>query len=187
MNQTQKRYLITIFIIALLSLFIQELWGNTLTTGKVAQVKDGDTVVIEPLEGGHFFTCRLYGIDAPEIAHHSKPGQPYGEEAKTELKRLVLGQVVYVETTGVKTYNREVCILRIKITQPTYPPLSYDININLEMVRRGYAWAYKKYLKRPYISEYIEAEKEAREKRLGLWQQANPQPPWEFRRNVKAF
>lgn len=60
--------------------------------GKVMQVKDGDTVVIAPVEGGQFFTCRLYGIDTPEIPHGKKPGQPYGEDAMKELKHLILGQ-----------------------------------------------------------------------------------------------
>ena len=145
------------------------------TQGKVMQVKDGDTVVIAPLEGGQFFTCRLYGIDTPEIAHGHKPGQPYGEEAAKELKRLVLGQTVEVTTTGAKTYNREVCIIK-----------KDSINVNLEMVRRGYAWAYKQYLKRPYASEYINAERTARDKRLGLWKDSNPTPPWEFRRQLKG-
>jgi micrococcal nuclease len=35
-------------------------------------------------------------------------------------------------------------------------------NINLEMVREGYAEAYIEYLKPPYRSEFIEAEREAR-------------------------
>lgn len=139
--------------------------------GRVMQVKDGDTVVIAPIEGGQFFTCRLYGIDAPETAKRGKPGQPYGEAAAKELKRLILGQVVDVETTGAKTYNREVCLIK-----------KDGMDVNLEMVKRGYAWAYIQYLKRPYASEYIEAEKEARSRKLGLWQSPNPQPPWEFRR-----
>ena len=58
-------------------------------------------------------------------------------------------------------------------------------NINLEMVKEGWAWAYRQYLARPYASEYIDAERQARTKRLGLWQQANPQPPREFRRRVR--
>jgi len=41
-------------------------------TGKVAQVKDGDTVAISPIEGGQFFICRLYGIDAPETPKNGK-------------------------------------------------------------------------------------------------------------------
>ena len=53
-------------------------------------------------------------------------------------------------------------------------------NINTEMIKEG--WAYTEYLKRPYTSEYINAEKEARAKGLGLWKQRNPQPPWEYRK-----
>jgi len=132
---------------------------------KVVQVKDGDTVVVSLVEGGQFFVCRLYGIDAPEIE------QPYGQKAMKELKRLILGQTVDVELTGAKTYNREVCIIK-----------KDNININLEMIKLGYAWAYKQYLKRPYASEYINAEKEARDKRLGLWKELNPVAPWEFRK-----
>jgi len=147
-------------------LFISPVFADT-----VMKVKDGDTVVIAPDGGGAFYTCRLYGIDAPETPKRGKPGQPYGEEATKYLKRLVLGQSVEVTKTGEKTYNREVCILT-----------KDGVNINLEMVRQGYAWAYRRYLRRPYASEYIEAEEEARAHRLGIWKQANPQPPWEFRR-----
>ncbi len=142
--------------------------------GRVMRVKDGDTVVIAPVEGGQFFTCRLYGIDTPEIPHRGKPGQPYGYEAKNFLKSLILGRIVTVKTTGKKTYGREICHITLN-----------GIDINLEMVKQGYAWAYRRYLKRPYASEYIEAEREAREKRLGLWVQKNPVPPWEFRRLMK--
>lgn len=146
---------------------------KTTLQGKIMQVKDGDTVVFSPVEGGQFLTCRLYGIDAPEIAHNrfGMGGQPYGVEAGTELKRMILGQDVEVTTTGQKTYKREVCIIKKDGT-----------DINLEMVKRGAAWAYKHYLKRPYASEYIEAENEARAKKLGLWKNPNPTPPWEFRK-----
>ena len=58
-------------------------------------------------------------------------------------------------------------------------------NINLEMIWEGWAWAYREYLDRPYASQYLDAEKEARNKRLGLWRQGNPQPPWEFRKLMR--
>ena len=148
--------------------------AKTALQGKVMQVKDGDTVVISPIEGGQFFICRLYGIDAPESPKKGKPGQPYGEDAMRELKRLVLGQIVEVTLTGQKTYKREVCLIK-----------KDELDVNLQMVKKGYAWAYKQYLKRPYASEYIEAENEARHKRFGLWQDANPVPPWEFRKMMK--
>jgi micrococcal nuclease len=139
--------------------------------GRVIRVKDGDTVVIRPEAGGEAFVCRLYGIDAPETPKRWKRGQPQGIEATKELKALILGKLVQVYLTGDKTYGREVCIIYDK-----------GMNINLEMVKRGYAWAYRRYLKRPYASEFLDAEREAREKKLGIWQDANPMPPWEFRR-----
>jgi len=142
--------------------------------GRVMQVKDGDTVVISPLEGGQFFTCRLYGIDTPEIPHRGKPGQPFGYEAKKYLKSLILGRTVKVYTTGKKTYGREICLIYFN-----------GKDINLEMVKAGYAWAYRRYLKRPYASKYIDAERKARDNRLGLWKQMNPTPPWEFRRHQR--
>lgn len=160
-------------LLLLLLAVLSAAYKGEIIKGKIMQVKDGDTVVIEPEEGGAFFICRLYGIDTPEIAHGKKPGQPYGEEAMTELKRLVLGQSVNVELTGAKTYRREVCVIR-----------KDSVNVNLEMVKRGYAWAYRQYLKRPYASEFIDAERDARSKHLGLWQQSNPQPPWDFRKKI---
>jgi len=45
------------------------------------------------------------------------------------------------------------------------------------------AWVYRQYCKK---CEYIEAEKYARENKLGIWSQPNPIPPWEFRRDSKT-
>ena len=104
-----------------------------------------------------------------------KPGQPYGGEATRELKKLILGEIVDITLTGAKTYKREVCRI-----------YKDGIDVNLDMVKRGFAWAYIHYLKRSYASEYIDAETTAREKHLGLWQDANPTPPWEFRRALKG-
>ena len=52
-----------------------------------------------------------------------------------------------------------------------------------EMVKEGHAWAYREDLHGPYVSEYSDAEKEARSQHLGLW--ANPEPPWEFRNRLR--
>ena len=144
--------------------------------GSVIDVHDVDTVEIRPDSvGGKRFTCRLYGIDTAEVTHNGKLGQPYGKEARRELKNLIDAYKVEVTLTGDKTYNREVCIIKKAGT-----------DINLEMVKRGYAWAYREYLKGPYASEYIGAESEARENKLGLWVglwvQGNRRAPWEFRK-----
>lgn len=169
-----KRLSVIFIVLILISLVVPSVFlfssENTLKAN-VIQVKDGDTIVVVPEEGGQAFICRLYGIDAPEVRHGNTPAQPFGEEAKKELKRLVMGKTVTVKLTGKKTYNREVCIVYLNST-----------SINLEMVKRGYAWAYREYLKRPHASEYLEAEQEARKQKVGLWMQANPVPPWEFRK-----
>ena len=74
----------------------------------------------------------------------------------------------------IDKYKRLVCIVWLD-----------NRNINSEMVSEGWAWAYRKYLERPHASEYIGTEEQARKERRGLWQQSNPQPPWEFRKSLK--
>ncbi len=138
---------------------------------EVVRVTDGDTVVVSSAGGKKNITCRLYGIDSPETPKRDRKGQPFAKEAGKELKQLIHGQMVEVITTGEQTHGREVCIIK-----------KDGMDINLEMVRRGYAWAYRKHLKSPYASEYIEAENNARDQKRGIWQQANPLPPWEFKK-----
>lgn len=145
--------------------------------GIVTHVSDGDTLKIETAEGT-VLKVRLYGIDAPELqrvnrrtGEISKQGQPFGEEAYMALESRVISKKVTVDIIDIDRYRRMVGIVRLD-----------SRSINLEMVREGWAWAYRQYLDRPYASEYLGAENEARTKRLGLWQQLNPQPPWEFRK-----
>ncbi|WP_233114379.1 thermonuclease family protein, partial [Aggregatibacter actinomycetemcomitans] len=47
-------------------------------------------------------------------------------------------------------------------------------NVNLIMVQRGMAWAYKQYVHNPV---YREAEQQARTRRIGLWQDRRPIEP----------
>ncbi len=132
--------------------------------GKVVRVKDGDTVVVAPAEGGEFLVCRLYGIDAPEGK------QAYGEESTKALKTLILGQQVAVRTKGRDQYGRKICFIQ-----------KGELDVNVEMVRQGHAWAFRKYLNQPNTSAYVAAEDEAKQAKRGLWQQPNPQPPWDYR------
>jgi len=143
--------------------------------GRVTRVWDGDTVVIVPPGRRKSFTCRLYGIDAPETPKRGVPGQPYGAASASELRKLVLGQDVAVELTGEQSYGRQVGIILLN-----------GLDLNREMVRRGYAWAYVRHLRRPHASAYLGAEQEARQARRGLWRDRNPMPPWEFRRKLRV-
>lgn len=138
--------------------------------GTVTKVIDGDTVHITDQHGTRI-KIRLYGIDAPEIEGHNKPGQPYGKESHQALKQKIDRQLVQADVIDIDRYKRLVSVIRIG-----------HRNINIEMVAEGNAWAYRTYLHRPYASEYIAAEELARSIKNGLWRQPNPQPPWEFRR-----
>lgn len=63
-------------------------------------------------------------------------------------------QKVRVDIMDIDRYKRMVGIVYLD-----------SRNINVEMVKEGYAWAYREYLQRPYASEFLDAEKEARTKR----------------------
>jgi len=135
-------------------------------TGKVVYVADGDTLtVLDDHNRQH--KVRLDGIDAPESA------QAYGDTAKKSLSDLVLGKTVTVTRSRVARNGWIVG----KVT------LS-GRDINLEQIRRGYAWFYRAYAKelsRDDATAYEQAEAIAREKQLGLWAGPEPIAPWDLR------
>jgi endonuclease YncB( thermonuclease family) len=78
-------------------------------------------------------------------------------EAKDSLKDLVKGKTVKLDIKDIDKYKRAVALVYVG-----------SLNVNLEQVKRDFAWAYLEYLESPYISEYYFAEKEARSKELEL-------------------
>lgn len=142
--------------------------------GVVRAVYDGDTVLLATREESRL-KVRLYGIDAPETTKPDKPGQPFGAIAKRTLMYKIMGRQVAAEIIDIDQYQRAVAVIRYA-----------GRDINREMTAEGMAWAYRQYLQGPYASEYIGAESRARSKRAGLWRDANPQPPWEFRQAGKG-
>ena len=148
--------------------------------GLVTKISDGDTIQVTDSLGTKV-KVRFYGIDCPETEKGnkrtgkvSKQGQPYGEEAFQALRGKLQRQRVRLDVMDIDRYGRTVSIVWLG-----------NRNINLEMVADGWAWAYTQYLDRPHASQYIQAEEQARKERKGLWQQNNPQPPWEFRKLQK--
>ena len=82
-----------------------------------------------------------------------------------------LGATVEVESVTTDRYGRTVAIV-----------WSGEGNINEQMVGSGYAWVYSKYCDRDFCSHWNDLEDKARSSRIGLWQESNPIPPWEWRR-----
>lgn len=136
--------------------------------GRVVAVLDGDTVtILDQSKAQH--RVRLAQIDAPEIGHgKNKPGQPFGNASKQSLAELVFSRDVRAECPESDRYGRLVCTIWVG-----------SMDANLEQVRRGMAWVYRKYARDPL---YFRAEEEARAARRGLWADPNPVPPWEWRR-----
>jgi endonuclease YncB( thermonuclease family) len=137
--------------------------------GVVRAVYDGDTLLLATREESRL-KVRLYGIDAPETSKPDSPGQPFGSVSKRTLMYKIMGRQVSAEIVDIDQYKRAVAVIRYG-----------GRDINREMVAEGMAWAYRQYLQGPYASEYINAESRARGRHAGLWRDANPQPPWEFR------
>jgi endonuclease YncB( thermonuclease family) len=135
-------------------------------TARVIAVTDGDTVTV--LQGNKKTTVRLADIDAPEIK------QPWGSESRAALTKLALRKEVRVTPRAVDDYGRVVAVLEVD-GGPGHPL----INLNHEQVRRGMAWA-DTFHNAGKTAKELQAQ--AQRARLGLWNQANPQPPWAYRR-----
>ena len=113
---------------------------------------------------------RLYGIDCPESS------QDYGYQATQYTKSLALGKTVTVEKQDIDRYGRLVGIV--------YLPDGKILNELL--VKNGYAWVYDKYCHLEICNYWKELENQAKNKHIGLWQNPNPIPPWEYRHMYKT-
>jgi len=133
---------------------------------KVIRVSDGDTIVVILVDKK--IKIRLYGIDAPE------KNQDYGNKATKNLSRYVLNRVVEIDEKAVDRYGRLVAVIYFE-----------GENINLKMLFDGLAWAYIQYLNKNDKAEYINAERQAKEEKRGLWEDNNTIPPWKFRKIQK--
>ena len=150
-------------------------------TGTVTKVSDGDTIHVTTPEKTKL-TVRLYGMDAPETpkinqrtGHINKPGQPYGDESWKALDAKIMGKQVRLDIIDIDRYKRMVGMIWIG-----------NRNINLEMVKEGYAEAYLEYLKEPYRAPFLRAETEARSARRGIWSLSGYERPSDFRRRLKV-
>ena len=109
---------------------------------------------------------RFHGIDAPEKS------QAFGQKSKQHLSSLVFGKDVRVKYKSRDKYGRILGTVYID-----------GLDVNLEMIRAGLAWHYKRYDSTP---AYAAAELEARQNRRGLWSDSNPTPPEQFRHGKTA-
>lgn len=125
----------------------------------VTKIIDGDSLVV--LHRGDRKMIRLYGIDSPEW------NQPFAQLAKNYLERTVLNEKTVVQHLYSDNYGRSIALLSLR-----------DININEELVAKGFVWVHRYYCKKKMCSNWRSLEKQARKGRRGLWQEKDPTPPW---------
>lgn len=129
------------------------------------QVLDGDTIKIGAV------TYRFHGIDAPEKAQNCpRAGVEWlcGQEAAKYLRALIASGPVDCVSREQDRYGRLIAICRVG-----------NIELNREMVRNGFAWAFTR-----YSSDYVLEEQAARDQRLGIWN-STAIPAWEWRREKR--
>lgn len=121
----------------------------TTFTARVVRVKDGDSIVVERHDVKRISEVRLAGIDAPELA------QPWGIQARSGLRRIVLGKDVTVEVTDRDRYGR--------LVGKVWLGKAY---VNAAMTLSGNAWAFDRYMPDKAIRA---GQEEARRRKRGLW------------------
>jgi endonuclease YncB( thermonuclease family) len=129
--------------------------------GRVVGIADGDTVTV--LDGTNTqWKIRLMGIDAPEKK------QPFGNKSKENLASVVFNKQVTVESSKKDKYGRTVGKILVD-----------GIDANLQQVKVGLAWHYKKYQKEQSVEDrriYAYSEDQARTEKQGLWLDPEPTP-----------
>jgi len=129
---------------------------------RVTSVADGDTLWVQPANGGKARKLRLLGLDAPEIC------QPGGAASRTALQTLVANKTVRIELKYYDDYGRGLARIRVG---------THDVGAQL--VRAGQAWSYRwRQSPGPYATE----EAAARRGKLGLFAHAAPELPRDFRK-----
>lgn len=147
---------------------------NDLPKVRTVTVIDGDTVIVS--NGWYDTTIRLDSIDCPEN------GQHWGNTAKFGLIKLIGGQNVRIEEHGVDVHGRMLATI-----------YKYDenkkewLNVNERMVMLGHAWVMRLFydhLPQDRQTKLNRLENWAKSKKVGLWQDENPIPPWTWRKNA---
>lgn len=135
--------------------------SEEVTLYMVSDVVDGDTIKV--VISGEEKTLRLIGIDTPETVDPRKPVECFGKEASDKAKELLSGEKVRLEIDptqdNVDRYGR---LLR-------YVHREDGLFFNKWMIENGYAHEYTYETPYQYQAEFKQAETEARENEIGLW------------------
>lgn len=160
------RFLAVFFLTMLLSV---PAWAAQVIEGKVVGISDGDTITVLTAQKQQV-KVRLYGVDCPE----SK--QAYGSRARQRTSGYVFNKQVRVQVMDTDRYGRTVGIVTT----------TDGATLNRELLQDGMAWLYTAYCKAPVCNDWKRVEESARRSRTGLWADASPTAPWQFRKTGRT-
>lgn len=134
----------------------------------VIAITDGDTLKVRCGDPGAYqqITIRLGAIDAPEKK------MPFGQRSKQALSELCYQVQATVSPQTKDRYGRMVADVSCA-----------GKDVGAEQVRTGMAWVYDKYAKG--YGHLYPLQTAARAAHAGLWSEASPQPPWEWRHQAR--
>jgi endonuclease YncB( thermonuclease family) len=121
-------------------------------------------------EGNEDRDIRLWGIDSPE----GNTRQPYAPQARDFARQLYQRKKVSVVVRDRDQYGR--------IVGEAFLP--DGTSINEQMLEAGWAWHFRRHA--PKQNAFAAAEARARQAGRGLWQDADPIPPWDWRRDHRS-
>jgi len=126
--------------------------------GIITRVVDGNTVILST-QDYEDQTILLKGIDSPEF------GQLFCDESRRLLEHLLLGKRVVVQIHGKDRHGNRLAIIHVNGVDP-----------RRELVKQGLAWTDDE------DPELQAVREEAKTQGKGLWKEADPTPPWIYRR-----
>ena len=158
----KERRFMKLKLVIIICLFFSIYSNAAELKGKVIHISDWDTIHLLTTNKVKY-KIRLDEIDAPENS------QAFGNKSKENLKKYIYNKDVVVNYSSRDQYDRVLGTIYLN-----------KQDINLQQIKDGYAWVYKKYSNN---STYYKAEKEARNSKKGLWADKYPIEPWIFRKN----
>ena len=118
-------------------------------------------------------------IDAPESGHGTnRPGQPYSGKATALLKSLALGRQATASCYDIDARPRADGTTRERYICRVYVD---GTDANMAMLDAGMAMAYRQNPRYVRDRTSYRHEDAAKARRLGIWSQPAPIPPWEWR------
>jgi endonuclease YncB( thermonuclease family) len=157
----------TRFLILATTLLLCQISVAEILHGRVIGISDGDTVTVLD-DTNTQYKVRLLGIDAPE------KNQAFGNASKKNLSDLIFNRRVSVEYRKQDKYGRILGKIMLN-----------GLDVNLEQVKSGLSWHYKKYQMEQFDDDrllYVQTEEQARARKHGLWMDNDPIPPWIWRK-----